>query len=389
MAKKAKVKLPKTPTVKMVKKELCQLKKLVKDDHSSFDVVLEMKENGCWKVSKVDPSNEPEPCKWWSLVRLTRKSNCEERASMVVGRLKHAVKYGMIDAFMQEEPKKEKPALAVNVPAALVDTANLDANSYLGNTEPYLGDAEPPADVGGSRPAKQKGPEFKVHEYSTHFEVEHVPTGKTHPMGDGVDMSIGRGPNKLTMELGMEGFREAWEEWLNKDAEGTRAAYFPELATLDHPEEEAIEAWDRVKKEYGPKLKAVCESCAESAREQFGTDENWVEAPYESDHDQYDWCFTVRTLPGQSNEGDVSITFSLICEDHHNEPFFNINFIISIVEQVGLIVGGYTPHNHTDKVWVDARNDAAVKERWAEFENGCDPLKIVAIVKNHLKTQSS
>ena len=82
---------------------------------------------------------------------------------------------------------------------------------------------------------------FAVSEWSTGYEVEHLPTGKTHWMSDGADRyfaswletdwleadEIGA---PMPPEIGSEEFREEWENDLNSDPQGTLEAYFPEEA---------------------------------------------------------------------------------------------------------------------------------------------------------------
>ncbi len=67
---------------------------------------------------------------------------------------------------------------------------------------------------------------FSVIEYSSFFAVRHNPTGKEHPMGDGVDTLFDENDNALSP--GTEGFVEAWEDALNATPDETLEAYFPD-----------------------------------------------------------------------------------------------------------------------------------------------------------------
>lgn len=72
---------------------------------------------------------------------------------------------------------------------------------------------------------------FSVIEYSSFYAVRHNPSGKEHPMGDGVDTLLtatGR-----AMRPGSEHFRRTWERCLNQDERETLEAYFPELTDQD------------------------------------------------------------------------------------------------------------------------------------------------------------
>jgi len=75
-------------------------------------------------------------------------------------------------------------------------------------------------------------PVFTVNEYASGFEVEHVPTGTTHWLGDGVDtLFTDDGQGWIP---GTPGFREAWEFILNEDGSDTYEAYFPGLNPDDY-----------------------------------------------------------------------------------------------------------------------------------------------------------
>lgn len=77
---------------------------------------------------------------------------------------------------------------------------------------------------------------FNVIEYSSFFAVRHIPSGKEHPMGDGVDTLFDIDQNPLSP--GDPNFVGEWEEALNENQQETLEAYFPELIDNDevnHP----------------------------------------------------------------------------------------------------------------------------------------------------------
>lgn len=49
----------------------------------------------------------------------------------------------------------------------------------------------------------------------------------------------------------------------------------------------------------------------------------------------------------------------------------------------GVIIGGLTPYNYSDRLWVSRKDPEAVEERWDLFEDGCDPYEILSVVENH------
>jgi hypothetical protein len=72
--------------------------------------------------------------------------------------------------------------------------------------------------------------DFVVNEYSSGFEVEHIESGKTHWLSDGVDvLTYFHDDEEVTLNPGTFGFKELWTESLNEDSGVTYEAYFPEL----------------------------------------------------------------------------------------------------------------------------------------------------------------
>jgi hypothetical protein len=69
---------------------------------------------------------------------------------------------------------------------------------------------------------------FLVVEYSSFFAVRHLPTGKEHPMGDGVDEVFENGLGE-ECRVGHPGFVNLWTCALNQNKAETLEAYFPDL----------------------------------------------------------------------------------------------------------------------------------------------------------------
>src|SRR6266478_1460728 len=99
-----------------------------------------------------------------------------------------------------------------------------------------------------------------------------------------------------------------------------------------------------IKRKYKNRILAILNRIAEVLR-QAGCD---VEGPWDLSGDDYRWEL-------QANNIDISIT---ICESetYDGEPN-GINFALDIVEEGGRILGGLTPYNYTDAVWV-SRSDS-------------------------------
>lgn len=67
---------------------------------------------------------------------------------------------------------------------------------------------------------------FSVIEYGSFYAVRHNPTGREHPMGDGVDAVFDHNDNPIP--AGDPRLIPVWEAYLNADEDETLAAYFPD-----------------------------------------------------------------------------------------------------------------------------------------------------------------
>ena len=78
---------------------------------------------------------------------------------------------------------------------------------------------------------------------------------------------------------------------------------------------------------------------------------------------------------------DVSIT---TLESEVNDGEENgLNFSLDVVGWGGTMIGGMTPFNYSDRVWV-ARDDAdAVEERWNLFQGAFDPSAVIDSIEGH------
>lgn len=62
---------------------------------------------------------------------------------------------------------------------------------------------------------------------------------------------------------------------------------------------------------------------------------------------------------------DVSVRIleAKYCDDPDDK--FGVNFSVDVVEYGGAVIGGCTPYNYSNDVWVDRRNSDAVEERFS------------------------
>lgn len=173
-------------------------------------------------------------------------------------------------------------------------------------------------------------------------------------------------PDNVAQEIGdlaneLAELVEALHSWRSK------GGYDP--YTEDRDEDEiAEEAIDLVWLRYGHKMRGLLERIA-AACEENGV---YCGKPFDMSGDDYKWSMMAwRTRSDRmANIAERGIDISVeIAESrsYDNELPTGINFGLDIVEWGGRILGGFTPHNYTDRVWVDARDREAVSDRWEMF----------------------
>lgn len=104
--------------------------------------------------------------------------------------------------------------------------------------------------------------------------------------------------------------------------------------------------------------------------------------------DYYSWqmltSFRDRPQPdGTPWENDVTISVIIAESEFYAGSQDGVNFIMDIVEVGGRIVGGFSPFNYTDEVWVSRKDKTAVEERFRIFEGAIDPADIVRLLEKH------
>lgn len=111
-----------------------------------------------------------------------------------------------------------------------------------------------------------------------------------------------------------------------------------------------------------------------------------TEGPDEMFGDDYRWALLVRVVsePGQYPvaDGDIDITLQIAESMQFEGTEDGINFSLDVVEVGGRILGGLTPYNYTNDVWVDVSDDDAVEWRFSIFEQA-DPYDIVTLLEGN------
>jgi hypothetical protein len=95
-----------------------------------------------------------------------------------------------------------------------------------------------------------------------------------------------------------------------------------------------------------------------------------TDEPVDMSGDDYSWSLQAWRPNSTADEDRIDISVEIaeaLAYGDEDQPY-GVNFSLSIVEWGGLILGGLSPYNYTDEVWVDARDADAVAARWQILE---------------------
>ena len=131
---------------------------------------------------------------------------------------------------------------------------------------------------------------------------------------------------------------------------------------------------------YNPKIKALLEQVRTEALERgYQCDE-----PGEMSDDETRW--SVYVIPAGStydDENGVDVTITILESEHRDGEENGLNFGLDVVGYQGEILGGMTPFNYTDRVWVQRDDEDAVEERWNIFQGAFDASPVIDSIEEH------
>lgn len=149
---------------------------------------------------------------------------------------------------------------------------------------------------------------------------------------------------------------------------------------------------EQLKDKYAPRIEASLSAIVAQLREDHDT--LHVSEIYDMHCDDFRWSFNVYTAAqaeatdeGSEPQG-ADVTF-VICESEQYDGERNgVNFAVEIVGVGGEIIGGITPFNYTDRVWVSRCDPEAIEERFQLVEQA-DPGSAAQLVAEFLEREQS
>ena len=131
---------------------------------------------------------------------------------------------------------------------------------------------------------------------------------------------------------------------------------------------------------YNPKIQKLLEAVrAEALERGFICDE-----PFEMTDDCVRWSLLVQPAGTASDaEEGVDVTITIPESEHYDGSENGLNFSLDVVHYGGEILGGMTPFNYSDRVWVQRDDADAVEERWNLFQGAFDASPVIDSIEGH------
>lgn len=119
-----------------------------------------------------------------------------------------------------------------------------------------------------------------------------------------------------------------------------------------------------------------------------------VESPWLMEDDEFSWWMLVQTeaeakQSAESTElAGVDIRFTILESEHCDGEENGVNFAVDIASIEGEVIGGMTPFNYTEKVWVSRDDEEAIEERFAIFEKA-DQESVAELITNWIEEKAA
>jgi len=133
---------------------------------------------------------------------------------------------------------------------------------------------------------------------------------------------------------------------------------------------------DQIKEKYEPRALAVLNSIRQELTDAgYESDE-----PFDLSDDCARWVLVIK--PGEGREEAIDITLEFTESEECDGTKGGITFRVDVVCEGGRMLGGLTPYNYTEAVWVKRNDPEAVEDRFAIIE-AADPFEIIGLVEGY------
>ena len=121
------------------------------------------------------------------------------------------------------------------------------------------------------------------------------------------------------------------------------------------------DAMEAVRKAYEPKVLALLGQIRQACLDEGIPVPN---SPFPMCDDQILWELETGT-EHQRQGGEAGVEIEVVTErEYDGGSGYGMNFRLAVIQTGGVVFADYQPFNYTEDVWVDAREFAAVAQRW-------------------------
>lgn len=170
------------------------------------------------------------------------------------------------------------------------------------------------------------------------------------------------------------------------DGKSLSAADFAKINTIIKDDYDLAGYYERMSeklsKKYLPKMRSFIKAVCKAAK---GSGFVCTEITDVSD-DTYGVGVVIYPK-GKTVEDGVDVTVDMPESAVAGDEPGGLNFRVNIVGYDGVVVGGLTPYNYTQDVWVAMDDDKAVAERWSVFDTSADPVEVVSLAKGWMQSK--
>lgn len=140
---------------------------------------------------------------------------------------------------------------------------------------------------------------------------------------------------------------------------------------------------EEIKDKYEKKILQILSNISDCLKD---GEEGWkVGAVNEMHDDEFKWGMLISKLdedPIELSNDDIDISFTIIESERNDGEENGVSFSIEAVTVGGVIVGGLTPYNYTNDVWVSKDDEEAIEIRFQILQQ-VDVSELVYLIEHH------
>lgn len=145
------------------------------------------------------------------------------------------------------------------------------------------------------------------------------------------------------------------------------------------------ETWNEqvelVKNRYSNRIEKILNELKKELEEEFDYP---ISGPDFWDCDDYRWSLFIELDQDENKHDGIDIAFQICDSTEYDGSEDGINFSIEAVHTSGRMLGGCTPFNYSNEVWVSLNDEDGIEKRFRLMEELC-PLDMVHLIGDFLE----